>query len=72
VLTGFTVNGRLLTAKTARLLTIQPKVEIDGPASFDGDVEMAGPTTSLRASVEPGEATFEDDGPTITREEHDG
>ncbi len=70
---GFLINNRMrLARKTMRLLTIEPAPQLDGSTNFDGDVEMAGPTTHLRASVEPGEASFEQNGSIVIREEHDG
>jgi hypothetical protein len=70
---GFLINNRMrLTRKTMRLLTIEPAPQLDGPTNFDGDVEMAGPTTHLQAGVEPGEASFEQNGSIVIREEHDG
>jgi hypothetical protein len=70
---GFLINNRMrLARKTMRLLTIEPAPQLDGPTNFDGEVKMAGPTTHLRASVEPGEASFEENGSIVIREEHDG
>jgi hypothetical protein len=73
VLGGLVINGRTRLARTtARLLTIRPSLETDGPASFAGDVTMAGPATHLRASLEDGEASFEEPGAVIERKEQDG
>jgi beta-lactam-binding protein with PASTA domain len=72
-LLGFSINNRMRLAKvTGSRLTVHPSLEVDGPTSFAGDVTMAGPTTHLRASVELGEASFEDGGATAIRKEQDG
>lgn len=70
-LLGFSLNNRMRLAKATRsLLTVRPSLDPNGPTNFTGDVKMAGPTAHIQASVEMGEASFEGDGPTITREEH--
>lgn len=70
-LLGFSLNNRMRLAKATRsLLTVHPSLDPNGPTNFAGDVKMAGPTAHIQASVEMGEASFEGDGPTITREEH--
>jgi PASTA domain len=72
VLGGLAITGKMRLARTtAHALTIQPSLELDGPVSFEGDVTMAGPATHLRASLEDGEASFEERGPVIERKEHD-
>jgi beta-lactam-binding protein with PASTA domain len=72
-LLGFSINNRMRLAKVTRSrLTVHPSLELDGPTSFAGNVTMAGPTTHLRASVELGEAFFEDGGATAIRKEQDG
>jgi beta-lactam-binding protein with PASTA domain len=72
-LLGFSINNRMRLAKVTRSrLTVHPSLELDGPTSFAGDVTKAGPTTHLRASVELGEAFFEDGGATAIRKEQDG
>lgn len=73
VLAGFTLNGRMRLARTTtHLLTIHPSLELDGPVSFAGDVAPAGPATHLQASLEDGEASFEEPGVAIERKEQDG
>jgi beta-lactam-binding protein with PASTA domain len=72
-LLGVSINTRMRLAKvTGSRLTVHPSLELDGPTSFAGDVTMAGPATHLRASVELGEASFEDGGAIAIGKEQDG
>ncbi|HVR46539.1 MAG TPA: PASTA domain-containing protein [Candidatus Binatia bacterium] len=73
VLVGLAINARLRLARTTtHLLTIRPSLELDGPVSFAGEVPPAGPATHLRASLEDGEASFEEPGVAIERKEQNG
>ncbi len=70
---GFSTGTRMRLARmTSRLIRVQSSLDVDGPVAFEGDIQMAGPATHIRANVEDGETFFEDGGDIIKREEHDG